>query len=349
MELKLSSKKQLHWVDWGKTIAIYLVILGHVPSIFNGWINSFHMAFFFFISGVLFYSRDESFWDFLKRRWRTLVIPYLFFNVVTYIFWYFLGRKFGNDAGTSIALLDSIIGVFFGNAQFPYLQHCGALWFLTALFSTELLYKIFFERFSIKIRIILTMVFVFVGWSVAKFLPFRLPWGFDSAMSAVVFYSCGNLIKPYFTELKKVKFLYLIPVTVLLLLASIYGRRWLNNIDFRRDVFQGGTPLDFVQPFIAIGFLVSFSILLQKLFTNNKLVKFYSFSTLIILALHKMGFSFIKSITYFIFKLPVDFIHSNTVYSVLFSFVNLAIMAVPIIILSRWFPFLIGRRKNELK
>lgn len=47
--------KRLDWVDIAKGIAIVLMILGHssLPNTIQNWIYSFHMPFFFFISGVL--------------------------------------------------------------------------------------------------------------------------------------------------------------------------------------------------------------------------------------------------------------------------------------------------------
>ena len=47
--------KRLDWVDIAKGIAIVLMILGHssLPNMIQNWIYSFHMPFFFFISGVL--------------------------------------------------------------------------------------------------------------------------------------------------------------------------------------------------------------------------------------------------------------------------------------------------------
>ena len=49
------SKKRIEWVDISKGIAIILMIIGHsgIPHFLNNWIYSFHMPFFFFISGVL--------------------------------------------------------------------------------------------------------------------------------------------------------------------------------------------------------------------------------------------------------------------------------------------------------
>ena len=51
-----SAKKRLHWLDYSKTIGMYLVILGHVKNntlLLKSIIYSFHMPLFFFLSGFL--------------------------------------------------------------------------------------------------------------------------------------------------------------------------------------------------------------------------------------------------------------------------------------------------------
>lgn len=65
-------KQRINWIDWAKVFAIYLVVLGHLLSktgregyIFN-FIYSFHMPFFFFISGYLFTIKENNFRSFLK-------------------------------------------------------------------------------------------------------------------------------------------------------------------------------------------------------------------------------------------------------------------------------------------
>lgn len=52
-----SKKERLHWLDYSKTIGMYLVVLGHVikdnTQLLKGIIYSFHMPLFFFLSGFL--------------------------------------------------------------------------------------------------------------------------------------------------------------------------------------------------------------------------------------------------------------------------------------------------------
>lgn len=78
-------KKRIEWVDIAKGIAIVLVCLGHrnVPGWLTKWIYSFHMPAFFFLAGYTTrYSSYKGWVDFLKRKTRGLIIPYLSLGLV---------------------------------------------------------------------------------------------------------------------------------------------------------------------------------------------------------------------------------------------------------------------------
>lgn len=65
-----------------KTIGIYLIVLGHMfPKPGTIFIYSFSVPLFFFISGFLF-SRSETFGSFLIKNIKSLIVPYLFINVI---------------------------------------------------------------------------------------------------------------------------------------------------------------------------------------------------------------------------------------------------------------------------
>ena len=53
MKTILLQNKRLDWIDWMKTIGIYLVILGHFQSVLEKFIYIFHVPLFFIISGIL--------------------------------------------------------------------------------------------------------------------------------------------------------------------------------------------------------------------------------------------------------------------------------------------------------
>ena len=78
MELRESQKtKRIAWIDNGKALAISLVALGHMQSIYvvNEVIFSFVMPAFFFLSGVTFdRSAKAPFVELLRKKFRSLII-----------------------------------------------------------------------------------------------------------------------------------------------------------------------------------------------------------------------------------------------------------------------------------
>lgn len=110
------SKSRIIWVDLPRAVAtgkhvmargsrltaldslrgfgILLVVWGHISRSAGlvSWIFSFHMPLFFIISGMLFHERQ--FLDSFKKKVARLLIPYLFFGIVTFAYWALIERRF---------------------------------------------------------------------------------------------------------------------------------------------------------------------------------------------------------------------------------------------------------------
>lgn len=72
------------WIDWAKFAGIVLVVYAHVPhAVFSNQIFLFHMPFFFMISGWLY--KERPFKQEVIRTFKSLVLPYLIYNVVLLI------------------------------------------------------------------------------------------------------------------------------------------------------------------------------------------------------------------------------------------------------------------------
>ncbi|MDR1592472.1 MAG: hypothetical protein LBS16_06285, partial [Prevotellaceae bacterium] len=67
----------IYFVNVAKTVAIAFVALAHLGLTENlaSFINSFRMPFFFFISGYLLKIDNVVFIDFVRKKFRSLLIP----------------------------------------------------------------------------------------------------------------------------------------------------------------------------------------------------------------------------------------------------------------------------------
>lgn len=134
-------KQRISYIDSARALLIVLVALGHVLQYANPryailpytlaqeFIYSFHMPAFFMLSGMLSDAekwRKRRFSDFLKSRLRTLVIPYVFFELLAVIWKHFVLR--------SLSLRDGLY------LMLTLRCNVGAYWFLPALLLASLFY-----------------------------------------------------------------------------------------------------------------------------------------------------------------------------------------------------------------
>lgn len=70
------------WIDMAKGIGILLMVWGHTEDgFFTHWLYYFHMPLFMFLAGFVFNVKD-GYVEFIKKRARTLLIPYAVFFVI---------------------------------------------------------------------------------------------------------------------------------------------------------------------------------------------------------------------------------------------------------------------------
>ncbi|MGB9132680.1 MAG: acyltransferase family protein, partial [Methanosarcina sp.] len=194
---------RLHWIDALKGIGIMLVVFAHhsLPVALDTYIFSFHMPLFFFISGFLFDfgKYAESTANFVKGRFRSLIVPYFCFALITCLFYFLLDTGF-QPGVTNIEFFETsaLYGIYsILYALGPLVSYNPPLWFLTCLFVTELLFYGFAKKYygePGKLVLWLTAAGI-IGYLYSVYVPFRLPWNADVALSAVAFYGAGNLFR----------------------------------------------------------------------------------------------------------------------------------------------------------
>ncbi len=206
---------RLDAVDVAKAIGIVLVVAGHAPGAPGAVlapIYSFHMPLFFFLSGCLLSAERAALpWRSAALRGaRTLLVPYLFFFVVSFGYWLatrHLGARAAKFAGVDAA--DAWAGLASGLSADLFVNI--TLWFLPCLFVCQLLHaavrRVFGHRSgrvfghaggheSGSGAVLLLAVGV-AGTLLAFTLPWstRLPWGLDIAWIALPFYAAGHWLR----------------------------------------------------------------------------------------------------------------------------------------------------------
>ncbi len=128
-------KKRLGYLDTAKGIGIILVVAGHSGLVSENaltWLASFHMPLFFIISGMLLCHKKEEEKDYrasLKKKARVMLLPYLYFSLI-YI---------AIDIAYIIRRPELFSWDIVGNAALETASFYGisVLWFLPVLFFAE--------------------------------------------------------------------------------------------------------------------------------------------------------------------------------------------------------------------
>lgn len=193
---------RIEWVDRARGLGIVLVVLGHtstIPSL-NSWIYAFHMPFFFWMSGFLYKSRPIA--ETLERRARTLLVPYFFFGILTWVYWAALERNWRSDSGN---VWGTLVNIFVARAGSENYAANVALWFLPCLFLTEVVFAALMvgaerlgaglSRWQVIAVAAIALVCLVVGLFFTVWGGPRLPWTLDIVPIGIGFYALGNLCR----------------------------------------------------------------------------------------------------------------------------------------------------------
>lgn len=195
----MSARKRIEYVDVAKGIAILSVIVGHTfsaydpGSLLNRFIYSFHMPLFFILSG--FFYRPQDFKTAFGRKVKNLLVPYLIINAVRCLIAL-------EKSGFETMLQGYLFPALYGNGSTPKIALClfdvkivGMTWFLIAMFVCQVLY-LCLEEFSKKYGtsmwiLVILMAVTGMGLNDKVWLPFSI----QPAMSALLFYHAGRLMR----------------------------------------------------------------------------------------------------------------------------------------------------------
>lgn len=128
--------KRIPWIDWAKVLGIMIVVFCHVPqydTLVKHFLAQVQMPLFFMLSGYL-HKPQSSLRDALPRYWKSLVVPYLLFQLLFYPYWLFKEVVVpGAPFGVWHSLVMPFLGCLVGNVL------DGPTWFLPALLVLKVL------------------------------------------------------------------------------------------------------------------------------------------------------------------------------------------------------------------
>lgn len=185
-------KPRIQYIDVAKCIGIFLVVFAHLrgQERETAWIDAFHRPLFFFLSGrTLKIRKEEDFFDFLRRKTKSYVIPYFVLSFVSIL----VDRVILSRRGQG------------GNVSWPWFvnqliqcveeKRCRSIWFVGALFTSEI-FAYFIIRLG-KDKLYLSSIYaaIFLAFAIIYnyFTPGFLIWSRDAAFFGAVFVFLGYL------------------------------------------------------------------------------------------------------------------------------------------------------------
>lgn len=251
-------------IDCIKGFGILLVILGHTlehDDIVRKIIYSFHMPLFFIVSGYVYNKKkyDEyKIKEFFYKKFKVYIMPYLYLGIINLILFQIIKPILNNNYSLSnyfYEILKKIIGIIYSIGDTTWMPNCSPIWFLTCLFSAEIIFFIIMKYSkSEKKHIILIGI---IGLVTSYLFNIRLPWNVDVAFTAVVFIYIGYIIKNRI-NIKNIEIKKCILIFVLFVISVKYN----GNVSFSTNKYS-----NIIYMYIGA---ISASILIFKLFWKFK-------------------------------------------------------------------------------
>lgn len=323
-------------LDIVKGIGIFLVVLGHTSDILHDWIYSFHMPLFFMLSGI-FHKNGKNYKEFLKKKIKNIIIPYFIFGILLLLFWFFIGRFFGESAIRKTPLINCLIGFLYSNeiSGISSMEFAPYIWFLTCLFIIQnLFYFILKFKINKKNFIVVGVVFIIISEILEIFVKIPLPWNFGRALKDIFFYGIGYFYADYLKEkicLKKDLLL-----GTILFFSNIVVYFLLNNKNYLSEEVM----------YVIGGVLGSVAtIKIFRCMKSNKILEFLGENTLVIFAFHGRAGSIIKLL---LILLNFNITQENIIFDIIIANLKI-IFCIPLVfIFNKYFSFLIGKNKIKI-
>lgn len=337
---------RIEWLDVLRALGMYLVVIGHAtdintPDNYRFYIYAFHMPLFFMISGAAYYlqmrSKTFDFATIVKNKARGLLWPYLTLNVFTFGIWILNFKILSHSKST---LPEKLYAIFYSNEEYIGAPS-NAMWFLTTLFLTIILFYLIQSWSGGDEKILVLAVFMtgIIGYvcSLDKDAV-DLPWHLGTVPIALVMFLVGYL---FFKHLDKMEEVFggggkqLLIFIICLLIGYLCAK---SNEKISMSANQYGSFILF------LGASVCFSTALMLLavwLPKFKVLKFIGRNTIVYLAFHAPAFRFIEVVS----DKSRELFEKYPIIVATFVFVALIPVAY---IFERYLGVLLGKKKKRI-
>jgi acyltransferase len=337
---------RVDWLDAAKGFGIALIVIGHVfstqaPSLFYHYLYAFHVPLFFFVAGVTLGFGRDGFSQFVRKKTRTLMLPYGVYALLGYFF-YLAGYALTTAMGQQLeqfryGLWGPLLGVLWGTVGSGNLVN-SPLWFLPALFWASLLTHEINERLpSVAARLAAIAILGALGCLLAERV--ELPMSMGPALIALPFMQAGYMHKAWSGLLNRGVGTWLIVG----LAAAVFAASPVNGFSMQSATVIGNPYLFYTFAFAGITLTAA---LLQMPMLRSRWLSSLGQYSLAIMVIHMLVIKSVQVLLVAGLSLSFNDLTSHAGWGLLVLVIVAAALVPLVWAMENWLPFTLGKRKH---
>lgn len=332
----VSPSGRLLWIDYARFMSLFLVISYHVPVSLPDYpmwsLRLLQLPSFVFISGLLFrFDKYPSFGAYLKHRSRQLLIPYFCFILIFYVLW--LGARLLLKTGDpAMPLWQPLAEALMGR---PALI-CSPLWFVACLFALQIIFYILFRWVKQRWVAVIILSALSLSFAWLQHPLKQAPWVLDTALAFLPFYGIAVFFRKEILALMTKPLRYWIALAcVAVHIGAMYCIFHAHLNYFTGNLLRIVASLSIIFPYCVLLQLVSSAI------GGRRIIDLISSNGVVVLACHLYAISLIIRLA----GLTPQGMEGNYLLKYAIAAVVLVLMLVPILLINRYAPFILGKGK----
>lgn len=347
-ENKIIKGNRIEWVDAAKFICMFLIMVSHLEFRSEGLLKyyvSFYVAGFFMCSGYCYSSKSISFSAFIKKKAKTLLLPWFIYSNLNIIISNIRPIKEHNGL---------FIEVFRNLLQIRYFD--DRLWFLVSLFVTFIPFYFLVDYIeknkenNLRKAIFLSFVLFFIKKMYSYYVPWeifpwgsnKLPWHIDYIPTALL-----SMVIGYSYKVKYENNYLLTKNNVQLSVALLYfAVCFVGGIIQTNNNFISFFLFDFVESILGIAVLI----MISKKIKPNDFIRFVGQNTLLYFCLHNKVITLFEHIlksffiTFYYQICSIEF--TRVIISFLITFIASIVLIIPCLFIKRYMAWTLGEENS---
>lgn len=244
------------------------MIIGHsgLPLIIHDFIYSFHMPFFFIISGAL-YKGQHGLRDYFNNKIKKLLIPFFLYGIVNVVL-----RSVYYDE----SIWTYIIRHSFSGCE-------SALWFLPILFLGSIINHLVYNNRFLPLLFLLTMALS----SLMSLNNICLPWSLSTLPLSITFVFIGRYYGDFINRLINDNNLKLVPATAVTIII-IFVISHFYTLECKDNTLTEPIAILVVTAIIGTFLLICISKLINKFQNVSRILSYIGKNTMLIVGLSQI-------------------------------------------------------------